>query len=74
MAEIFKNREQLIDHVGIYIAEHRKRFSCIAGAFGQPIAGVQRRSVWLGLNYPVLAMVHPRWFTCDYLLAMATTR
>ena len=40
MAEIFQNREQIIEHVGIYIAEHRKRFSCIAGAFGQPIAGV----------------------------------
>ena len=24
------------------------------------------------LTYPVLAMVHPQWFTCDYLLAMAT--
>ena len=25
------------------------RFSCIAGAFEQPVAGVQHRSVWLGL-------------------------
>ena len=24
------------------------------------------------LTYPVLAMMHLRWFTCDYLLAMAT--
>ena len=57
MAEIFQNREQIIEHVGIYIAEHRKRFSCIAGAFGQPIAGVQHRSVWLGLNAG--ALEHP---------------
>ena len=49
MAEIFQNREQIIEHVGIYIAEHRKQFSCIAGALQHPIAGVEHRSVWLGL-------------------------
>ena len=50
MSELFQNREQNIEHVGIYIAEHRKQFPCIAGALGHPIAGVQHRSVWLGLK------------------------
>ena len=50
MAEIFQNREQIIKHVGIYIAQHRKQFSCIARTFEHPIAGVQRRSMWLGLK------------------------
>ena len=26
----------------------------------------------LAMSYPVLAMVHPRWSTCNYLLTMAT--
>ena len=37
MAEIFQNQEQIIEYVGIYIAEHRKRFSCIAAS--QRVAG-----------------------------------
>ena len=44
MAEIFQKREQIIEHFGIYIAEHH-----IAGALEHPIAGVHHRSVWLGL-------------------------
>ena len=32
-------------HIGIYIAEHRRQFSCITGALKYPIAGVQHRSV-----------------------------
>ena len=58
MAEIFPNREQIIEHVGIYIAEHCKRFSCIAGAFEHPIAGVQRHNVWLGLILYGLGRFH----------------
>ena len=46
MAEIFQNREQNIEHVEIYISEHRMRFSCIAGPLERPIAGGQHRSVW----------------------------
>ena len=49
MAELLQNQEQNIEHVGIYIAEHRKQFPCIAGALEHPIAGVQHHSVWLGL-------------------------
>ena len=49
MAELLQNWEQNIEHVGIYIAEHRKQFPCIGGALEHPIAGVQHRSVWLGL-------------------------
>ena len=49
MAELLQNREQNIEHAGIYIADHRKQFPCIAGALEHPIAGVQHRSVWLGL-------------------------
>ena len=49
MAELLQNREQNIEHVGIYIADHRKQFPCIAEALKHPIAGVQHRSVWLGL-------------------------
>ena len=48
MAEIFQNQEQIIEHVGIYIAEHHKRLSCIAGALERPTVGVQRRSMWPG--------------------------
>ena len=50
MAEIFQYREQNYQHVGIYIAEHRRQFSSVAGTLEHPIAGVQRRSVWLGLK------------------------
>ena len=50
MTDLLQNREQNIEHVGIYIAEHRKQFPCIAGALEHPIAGVQHRSVWLGLK------------------------
>ena len=46
MTEIFQNREQNIEHVGIYIEEHRMQFSCIVE---HSIAGVQHRNVWLGL-------------------------
>ena len=49
MAEILKKREQNYQHVGKCIAEHRMRFSCIAGSFEHPIVDVQHRSVWLGL-------------------------
>ena len=49
MAKLLQNREQNIEHVGIYIAEHRTQFPCIAGALEHPIAGVKHRSVWLGL-------------------------
>ena len=38
MAELLQNREQNIEHVGIYIAEHRKQFPCIAGALVHLIA------------------------------------
>ena len=50
MAELLQNREQNIEHVGIYIAEHRTQFPCITGALEHPIAGMQHRSVWLGLS------------------------
>ena len=50
MAEVFQNPEQDTEHVGIYIAEHSMRFSCIAEALKHPIAGVHHRSVWLGLH------------------------
>ena len=50
MVELLQNGEQNIECVGIYIAEHRKQFPCIAGALEHPIAGVQHRSVWLGLK------------------------
>ena len=49
MAKLLQNREQNIEHVGIYIAEHRTQFPCIAGALEHHIAGVKHRSVWLGL-------------------------
>ena len=55
MAEIFQNRDQNIEHVVIYNAGHRMRFSCIAGILEHPIACVQHRSVWLGL------MVNPSY-------------
>ena len=55
MAEIFQNRDQNIEHVVIYNAGHRMRFSCIAGLLEHPIACVQHRSVWLGL------MVNPSY-------------
>ena len=58
MAELLQNREQNIEHVGIYIAEHRTQFSCIAGALEHP--GVQHRSVWLGL------MVTTSQFKCNF--------
>ena len=49
MAELLQIGEHNIEHVGIYTAEHRKQFPCIAGALEHPIAGVQHRSVWPGL-------------------------
>ena len=54
MAEIFQNREQNYQHVGISIAEHRLRFCGIAGALERPIVGVQHRSVWQGLMIGIL--------------------
>ena len=44
MAEIFQNREQNIEHVGIYIVEHRMGFSFIAGVLENSIACVQLQS------------------------------
>ena len=44
--------DQNYKHVGICIAEHHRQFSCIAGALDHPFAGVQHRSVWLGLKGP----------------------
>ena len=56
-AEIFQNRERNYQHVGQCIAGHRTRFCYIARALERPIAGVQNRSVWLGLipllNLPI---------------------
>ena len=49
MAEIFKNRNQNIEHVELSIAAHRMRFLAIAALFKHTIAGVQHRSVWPGL-------------------------
>ena len=73
MAEIFQNREQNYQHVGISIAEHHMRFCGIAGALERPIVGVQHRSVWQGLNSSKIAAVcsvsHSQWivffFSCD---------
>ena len=53
MAEIFQNREQNIEHVGIYIAAHRMPFSCISGALERPITGMQDRSMWLVFTIPM---------------------
>ena len=60
MAELLPNWEQNIEHVGIYIAEHRTQFSCIAGALEHPIAGVhvQHRNVWLGLYTLIIIFLY----------------
>ena len=59
MAELLQNREQNIEHVGIYIAEHHAQFPCMAGALEHPIAGVKHRSVWLGLYWNISAIHCP---------------
>ena len=49
LIEIVQHREQNIEHVWIYISEHRIKCSSIAGVLEHPIACVQHRSMWLGI-------------------------
>ena len=47
---MFQNREQNYQHIGKCSTEYRRQVLCISGILECPIAGVQHRSVWLGLH------------------------